>query len=115
MVQYRRYKIQGGCYFFTVVLKDRKSNILIEQIDTLRKVIIRIKNTYPFTINAYVFLPDHLHMIWTLPLDNDDFSIRWNHIKGNFVHELNKKGVTLTKNHRREYNLWQPRFLGACD
>jgi len=33
--------------------------------------------TYPFHIDAWVVLPDHLHCIWTLPAGDDDFSMRW--------------------------------------
>jgi putative transposase len=32
---------------------------------------------YPFTMNALVILPDHLHTIWTLPDNDSDFSTRW--------------------------------------
>lgn len=110
MVNYRCCKIQGGCYFFTVTLHNRKSQILIEHINLLRDAIDRVKKSYPFKMNAYVFLPDHLHMIWTLPVGDNNFSIRWNQIKGLFVRELIKQNIPLKKNHHREYKLWQRRF-----
>jgi len=33
--------------------------------------------TRPFTIDAWLLLLDHLHCIWTLPLDDAGFSARW--------------------------------------
>jgi len=31
MSNYRRVRIEGGCYFFTVALANRQSHLLIEQ------------------------------------------------------------------------------------
>jgi hypothetical protein len=40
MPDYRRYRIQGGTYFFTVNWLERYSNdLLIRHIDTLRLVV----------------------------------------------------------------------------
>jgi putative transposase len=33
MMNYRRYRLKGGCYFFTVVLAERKGQFLIEHIE----------------------------------------------------------------------------------
>jgi putative transposase len=38
MRQYRRVKIEGSMFFFTVVLADRSSRLLLDQIDHLRQV-----------------------------------------------------------------------------
>jgi REP element-mobilizing transposase RayT len=38
----------------------------------------------PFTIDAMVALPDHLHAVWTLPEGDTDFAIRWGLIKSGF-------------------------------
>jgi putative transposase len=35
----------------------------------------------PFTIEAIVLLPDHLHCIWTLPDGNSDYATRWRLLK----------------------------------
>jgi len=66
MVQYRRNRVEGGTYFFTVTLADRRSRVLAEHCDTLRKVVGRVREARPFTIMAMVVLPEHLHAIWTL-------------------------------------------------
>jgi hypothetical protein len=38
MSRYRRPKIEGGIFFFTVVLADRSSELLVEHIEYLRQV-----------------------------------------------------------------------------
>jgi putative transposase len=81
MVLYRRNFISGGTYFFTVTLRSRKSSILIEKIDLLIEAVRLVKNEHPFTIKAYVVLPEHLHTISQLPVDDFDYSLRWKKIK----------------------------------
>ncbi len=81
MSNYRRYYINGGTRFFTVNLKNRKSDLLVRQIAELRSAIRRVKNTKPFQIDAFVVLPEHLHCIWTLPENDCDFSSRWRELK----------------------------------
>lgn len=61
VMEYRRARIAGGCYFFTVALADRSSDLLIAHIDTLRAAFKAVKASHPFTINAIVILPEHLH------------------------------------------------------
>jgi putative transposase len=43
---------------------------------------------HPFTIDAMVVLPDHLHAIRTLPAGDADFSTRWRLIKSAFSRSL---------------------------
>ena len=77
-MQYRRFKIEGGTYFFTVVTQDRQPILCIpENIQLLREAFKHIKQKYPLKIDAIVILPDHLHCIWTLPGGDFDYSIRW--------------------------------------
>jgi putative transposase len=109
MVNYRRFKIPGGSYFFTVTLRDRASIILTKYIDILRDAIHHVKKYRPFKIDTLVVLPDHLHAIWTLPPDDDNYSIRWNQIKGRFT-QIVKRQENFKKDNRNEYNLWQRRF-----
>lgn len=56
MVQYRRNKIKGGTYFFTVTLKDRQSDMLCQNISLLRKAFKITHNKHSFIINAIVIL-----------------------------------------------------------
>jgi putative transposase len=67
MVNYRRNKIPGGYYFFTVTLRDRQSKILVDHIDLLREAMRKVKAKYFFETHAIVILPEHIHAIWKLP------------------------------------------------
>ncbi|WP_416384039.1 REP-associated tyrosine transposase [Psychrobacter sp. TAE2020] len=80
-MQYRRHYIQGSSYFFTINLADRSSDLLIKQIETLRYAFKTVKQKHPFHIDAIVILPDHLHMLCTMPHDDANFSIRIKLIK----------------------------------
>ena len=61
MPEYRRNHIAGGTYFFTVNLRDRRSDLLVTRIDLLRTTVRRVRHRMPFTIDAWVILPDHMH------------------------------------------------------
>lgn len=74
MTNYRRNLISGGTYFFTVNLADRQSRLLTENIGSLRAAFRYTRLLQPFTIDAIVVLPDHLHTIWTLPEGVSDFA-----------------------------------------
>jgi len=39
---------------------------------------------YPFETIAAAVLPSHLHCVWRLPPDDDDFPTRWRVIKAEF-------------------------------
>ncbi len=68
---------------------------------------------HPFVIDAFVLLPDHLHCMWTLPDDDQDFSKRWRLIKGSFSRRCDSrfKGVlTASRKHKQEQAIWQRRF-----
>ncbi len=112
MTDYRRVYIEGATYFFTVNLAERENSaLLIEHIDALRKAFRYVKKRRPFTIDAIVILPEHLHCIWTLPSDDSDYSTRWNLLKGHFSRSI-KTGEHCSKSRikRRERGLWQRRF-----
>jgi len=110
MVNYRRVYIEGGTYFFTVTLKNRQLNYLTDYIDLLRDSFAYVKNQHPFEIIAIVVLPEHLHCLWQLPDGDDNYAGRWRAIKSRFTRLLIKSGVTLYKNDRGEYDLWQHRY-----
>ena len=84
-MKYRRAKIAGGTYFFTVVTHNRRLFLCEpENIALLRASFKYVQKSHPFTIDAIVILPDHIHCIWTLPPDDLDFSTRWRLIKSHF-------------------------------
>ncbi len=43
MPNYRRNRVEGGCYFFTINLLERHENsLLVQHIDLLRDVVQRV-------------------------------------------------------------------------
>jgi len=110
MVNYRRVFIPGGTYFFTVTLKNRRSDYLVKYINELREAFAYVKNEQPFEIIAIVILPEHLHCLLKLPDGDDDYAKRWQRIKNRFTRSLKNAGVGLNKNNRGEYDLWQSRY-----
>jgi putative transposase len=66
MTDYRNF-IAGGRFFFTVNPAERRLSLLTEHIDELRTAFRGTRRDHPFTIEAMVVLPDHLHAIWTMP------------------------------------------------
>ncbi len=86
MPNYRRAYTPGGTYFFTVVTYKRYPLFKNKSaIDLLQRCFQTVTSEYPFDIDAFVILPDHLHYIWTLPPNDSDFSTRWKRIKALFT------------------------------
>ncbi|RZM97734.1 transposase [Bradyrhizobium genosp. SA-3] len=110
MVRYRRNFVPAGTFFFTATLDDRRSSVLIDHVDKLRGAFRTTRVERPFEIDAIVVLPDHLHVIMTLPDDDADFSGRWRRIKSLFTHRLAASSAPISRNHRGEFALWQRRF-----
>jgi len=102
--------ISGGTFFFTVTLKNRRSSLLVNYISYLKTAVQVVKKRHPFQLNAYVILPDHCHMIWTLPFGDSDYSTRMKQIKASFSKQVVRSGVTVNKTKHNEYQLWQRRF-----
>ncbi|CAM5781234.1 transposase [Ottowia pentelensis] len=72
----RRYirapKLGEASYFFTLTLAERRGNdLLMRHIDALRQAFGAVRARHPFTIEAIVVLPDHLHALWRLPKEDD--------------------------------------------
>lgn len=88
MTAYRRNFVPGGCFFFTVNLAERKLSLLTDHIGLLRTAFRETHQRHPFTIDAIVVLPDHLHTVWTLPEGDADFAMRWQLIKSTFSRGL---------------------------
>ncbi|WP_069471024.1 REP-associated tyrosine transposase [Candidatus Marithrix sp. Canyon 246] len=110
-MQYRRYRVAGGTYFFTVNLADRSSSLLVEHIDLLRDAVREVKCRHPFTIDAIVILPDHIHAIWTLSVNDVDYSKRWMLIKSMFSRHIPKTElINDSRMKKRERGIWQRRF-----
>ena len=111
MPNFRRNRVPGGTYFFTVNLLDRKSNLLVEKIDLLREVVKAVHKNKPFHIDAWVVLPNHLHCIWTLPPGDVDYPSRWKSIKTMFSKQIPAgEAVSETQARLNERGIWQRRY-----
>lgn len=106
----------GGTYFFTLVTYRRQNWLCTEVARAgLREAITKTRVAYPFTMDAFVLLPNHLHCIWTLPKYDSDYATRWRLIKTYFTKnyadklELNSC-INASRQKRQEKNLWQRRF-----
>lgn len=113
-MQYRRAKTPGATYFFTLVTHQRQGIFHEpEMIALLRQAFRQIKQKHPFEIESIVILPDHLHCIWTLPLADANFSMRWQLIKGQFSRycpERYKQPRSASRTRKGEQAVWQRRF-----
>ena len=111
MPNYRRAFVPGGCWFFTVNLLERQKILLVERIELLRLAVATTRRDRPFTIDAFVVLPDHLHAVWTLPPGDADFSTRWRLIKSHFARALpEREWLSPVRIERHERGVWQRRF-----
>jgi putative transposase len=111
MSRYRPPNIEGGTFFFTVVLADRSSALLVQHIECLRQVYRVVRSRLPFATDAICILPDHLHAIWTLPNGDADFASRWSQIKAGFSREVPADQLkSRSQVRRRETGIWQRRF-----
>lgn len=88
MPEYRRWRVPGGTYFFTINLLERRSDLLVRHVDALRDAVRRTRRERPFHIDAWVVLPGHMHCTVTLPEGDDDFSSRIKGIKVRFVRAI---------------------------
>ena len=69
MPNYRRARVAGASYFFTLVTYQRRPLLVDEYARScLRAAISKVRDEHPFRIDAFCLLPDHLHTIWTLSL-----------------------------------------------
>jgi putative transposase len=81
----------------------------------LHQAIAAVRAGRPFTLDALVLLPDHLHCLWTLPEDDADFSCRWQLIKAHFSRYYRQAGgvedsVPPSRDRKQECGFWQRRF-----
>jgi putative transposase len=116
MPDYRRVRLEGATYFFTLVTHQRRRFLtrpLVRRV--LRRAWARVARAKPFDTVAVCLLPDHLHCIWALPQGDADFPGRWRAIKGHFTRELRRAGqgraaASPSRHRKREAAVWQRRF-----
>ena len=111
-----RSRVKGGTFFFTVVTQQRRHLLLRAPVlKALRESFAEIQSRDPFTLNAWVILPDHLHCIWTLREDDGEFGRKWGRIKAGVTRRVleatpNIPDRAISRNKRGEGPVWQRRF-----
>jgi len=117
MPEYRRYFVEGGTYFFTVVTAEREPLFLDPWARYfLGRVMREQRQNMPFETVAIVLLPDHLHAIWTLPSGDKAYSARWQAIKARFTSEWldfggSETAISSGYQAQRRRGVWQARFI----
>jgi putative transposase len=102
MVRYRRMRVPQGTYFFTVTLRDRRSDLLVRHVDALRDAWRSAQDRAPHRVIAAVVLPEHLHAVLRFDADDGDYSRFWQEFKKGFTRRI--RSVT------ERSSVWQPRF-----
>jgi REP-associated tyrosine transposase len=115
MTDYRRTFLPGGTFFFTLVTFNREPWLCHSDVRrALRDAISKVRAKHPFSVDAWVLLPDHLHCMWTLPGGNADYSVRWRLIKTHVTKKAASRLPSVPPSasgmKRGEGNLWQRRF-----
>ena len=115
MSQYRRART-GSTYFFTLVSYERRPILCDPPIrNLLRLAVQNVRVRRPFTIDAWVLLPDHVHCIWTLPEGDTDYSTRWAQIKRTVSRFCDPdmhvpRPTSESRRKHRDSVIWQRRF-----
>ena len=115
MPNYKRLRSAGGTFFFTLVTYNRQPVFNVpECIKCLRASIKETRRTFPFHVDAWVLLPEHMHCIWTLPDNDSNYSRLWGLIKQGFTKRakglLPDQSISLSRIRRHEASVWQRRF-----
>ena len=105
MRRYIRNYVEGGTFFFTLVTHGRNayfhdhSSIVI-----CLNSISQTQKYHPFELVAYCIMPDHLHLLISLPVRQFDYST--------IIKEFKKKVTKELKHQRNDPDLvvWQDRF-----
>ena len=116
MPDYRRAFQPGDTFLFTLVT-ERRARFLTndEARPLLRRALGATRERMPFDLRAIVLLPDHLHMMWTLPEGDHDFSRRMAFFKKEFTKARLAAGgveqpMARSRQRNRRRGIWQRRF-----
>ena len=101
----RRLYVPNALYFITAVTQGRQPIFTNEpDLELLRETIRRVKEIHPFRMRAYVFLPDHFHLLIFVP-DTTDISKVLHSMQRNFTLNYKKAhGIA------HKIKLWQRGF-----
>ena len=99
MVDYRRNRVLGGMFFFTVTLRNRRSDVLVRHVHALRASWRVARSRNPHEVVAAVILPEHLHAVLQMTVGSD-YSRLWQDLKKYFTRRIADGGPSP----------WQSRF-----
>jgi putative transposase len=104
-MDFRRYYIPNAIVFITQVVQDREPVFQHEaHLELLRSTLRTVKDLHPFSMLAYVFLPDHFHLLLK-PTGQSNFSQIMHSLKPNFT-KAYKQAVGVSGSMK----FWQKRF-----
>jgi putative transposase len=114
-MRYRRATVPGASYFFTLITYQRRPLFADpSNVERWHRAVAKVQRTRPFVVEAEVVMPDHLHMIWTLPEADADYATRIRLIKTAFTKDqLSRIGFGTVNDSRAskgEGNVWQRRY-----
>ena len=116
MPNYIRAFRPGGTFFLTAITERRAPVFAAESARAMLHAAFDFCRGYhPFTLDAIVLLPDHLHMLMTLPEGDANFSLRMTILKSQFTRlYLAAGGLEQPRSASRErqesHAVWQKRF-----
>nr|WP_256593778.1 transposase [Legionella feeleii] len=68
-------------------------------------------NSYPFEIDGVVILPDHFHIMMTLPAADKNYPLRIRLVKGYFSQQIvSGEFISPVRKSKKERGIWQRRF-----
>jgi putative transposase len=101
----RRYYYPGQIVFITQIVKDRKTVFdNPDMVELLKETLANVQKLHSYTMLAYVFLPDHFHLL-IQPTGQSNFSQIMHSLKFNFTRTYKQK-----INCDSSLSFWQKRF-----
>ena len=103
-MRYRRHLVPGATVFLTLVTRDREPLLTRPDVRAaLSEASAQVARVHPFRVRAFVVMPDHCHLLWTLPDGQGDFPLRVRLIK----HRMSRR---LGRSDGAPAPIWQRRF-----
>lgn len=100
---YKRYFVPNAMVFFTLVTAARNPVFAdVARVSKALSILRTVKNIHPFTMKAWVVMPDHLHLV--IHTMDGRFDKIMHSFKRNLLYEFHQKGIWAG-------DIWQKRFF----
>jgi len=112
-MRYKRVFLPGGTFFLTLVTYRRMPIFAnADSVDLLRASFRYTQQKHPFSIPAICILPDHIHLIITLPENESDYPLRIRLTKSYFSHRFQSElcDIPESRVQKKEKAVWQRRY-----